>query len=40
MDAYPAAFAISPEFQMVTLDRDFTAFDNHGLELQLLNPAA
>jgi uncharacterized protein len=38
MDAYLAAFAISADLHMVTLDRDFRAFEQHGLQLRLLNP--
>jgi toxin-antitoxin system PIN domain toxin len=40
MDAYLAAFAISGDLQMVTLDHDFKAFESHGLQLQLLNSTA
>jgi toxin-antitoxin system PIN domain toxin len=39
MDAYLAAFAISGDIQMVTLDHDFKAFEGHGLQLHLLDPA-
>jgi predicted nucleic acid-binding protein len=39
MDAYLAAFAISGDLKMVTLDHDFTVFESHGLQLRLLNPA-
>lgn len=41
MDAYLAAFAISGRLEFVTLDRDFQAYEAHGLELRLLtSPAA
>jgi predicted nucleic acid-binding protein len=39
MDAYLAAFAISGDLQMVTLDQDFTVFESHGLQLHLLKAA-
>ena len=35
--AYLAAFAIAGGLRMVTLDRDFTAYLPHGLELSLLS---
>jgi len=38
MDAWLAAFAIAGALRMVTLDRDFTNFLPHGLDLMLLNP--
>lgn len=38
MDAYLAAFAIAGGLRFVTLDRDFKAYESHGLELELLNP--
>lgn len=36
MDAYLAAFAISVKLTFTTLDRDFTAFKKHGLDLNLI----
>lgn len=36
MDAYLAAFAIGGALRMVTLDRDFKAYEAHGLDLLLL----
>lgn len=36
MDAYLAAFAISGRLDFVTLDRDFQAYEPHGLKLRLL----
>lgn len=36
MDAYLAAFAISGGLDFVTLDRDFQAYQPHGLRLRLL----
>jgi toxin-antitoxin system PIN domain toxin len=39
MDAYLAAFAISGDLHMVTLDQDFTVFESHGLQLHLLKAA-
>ncbi len=36
MDAYLAAFAISAKLTFTTLDSDFTAFVEHGLDLNLL----
>ena len=33
MDAYLAAFAIKGDLTLVTLDRDFAAFEKHGLDL-------
>ncbi len=36
MDAYLAAFAVSGGLELVTLDRDFKAFEAHGLRLRLL----
>lgn len=38
MDAYLAAFAISGEMRLVSLDHDFKAYRAHGLVLALLNP--
>lgn len=36
MDAYLAAFAITGNWRLVTLDKDFLQFESHGLELDLL----
>ncbi len=36
MDAYLAAFAMSGGWCLITLDRDFLAFREQGLQLQLL----
>ncbi len=36
MDAYLAAFAISANLTFTTLDGDFTAFQKHGLDLNLI----
>ncbi len=36
MDAYLAAFAITSGMRLVTLDKDFRAFEIHGLDLCLL----
>lgn len=36
MDAYLAAFAITGRLEFVTLDRDFQAYEPHGLKLRLL----
>lgn len=36
MDAYLAAFAITGRLEFVTLDRDFQAYEPHGLNLRLL----
>jgi predicted nucleic acid-binding protein len=36
MDAYLAAFAITGRLDFVTLDRDFQAYEPHGLKLRLL----
>ena len=36
MDAYLAAFAMSGGMRMVTIDRDFTSFVTHGLDLSLM----
>ena len=36
MDAYLAAMAITGEWRLVTLDRDFLTFRNDGLDLQLM----
>jgi len=36
MDAYLAAMAITGGWRLVTLDRDFLAFRNDGLDLQLM----
>jgi toxin-antitoxin system PIN domain toxin len=36
MDAYLAAFAILHDAEFVTLDRDFSNFENDGLKLRLL----
>ncbi len=36
MDAYLAAFAILHDAEFVTLDRDFSNFENEGLRLRLL----
>lgn len=36
MDAYLAAFAIAGGLEFVTLDRDFKAYEAHGLRLRLL----
>ena len=38
MDAYLAAFAITGEMRLVTLDRGFRSFEAKGLDLCLLNP--
>lgn len=38
MDAYLAAFAILSGMDFVTLDRDFRAYEAHGLRLRLLAP--
>ncbi|HEY5893043.1 MAG TPA: hypothetical protein VIT91_07410 [Chthoniobacterales bacterium] len=38
MDAYLAAFAIAGGLRMVTLDHDFKAFVEQGLDLRLLIP--
>ena len=40
MDAYLAAFAVSATFDLVTLDRDFQAYEPHGLRLRLLARAS
>jgi toxin-antitoxin system PIN domain toxin len=37
MDAYLAAFAIAGGCRLVTLDRDFTKFEGHGLDLLVLD---
>ena len=39
MDAYLAAFAISGDLPLVTLDRDFKSFEKDGLQLRLLTPS-
>jgi predicted nucleic acid-binding protein len=36
MDAYLAAFAISGSWRLISLDRDFLAFREQGLQLQWL----
>jgi uncharacterized protein len=36
MDAYLAAFSIAAGLTLVTLDRDFQAYESHGLRWQLL----
>ena len=36
MDAYLAAFAIAGALELITFDRDFTNFTQHGLRLRLL----
>lgn len=36
MDAYLAAFAIAGGLELLTFDRDFTNFTQHGLRLRLL----
>lgn len=36
MDAYLAAFAISGGLRLTTLDRDFSGYKTHGLDLHLL----
>ncbi len=36
MDAYLAAMAISGGWQLISLDRDFLAYQKEGLNLQLL----
>lgn len=38
MDAYLAAFAIAGKMRLVTLDHNFKSFEEHGLDLWLLNP--
>jgi len=37
MDAYLASFAIAGGLRMVTLDRDFKAYESHGLNLELIS---
>ncbi len=37
MDAYLAAFAMSGELSLATLDRDFLGYESEGLELQFLD---
>lgn len=39
MDAYLAAFAISSNLALTTLDHDFKTWQSHGLRLTLLHPA-
>ena len=39
MDAYLAAFAISGGLQLLTTDKDFKAYERHGLALTLIDPA-
>ena len=36
IDAYLAAFAISDGLQFVTADKDFNAYQRHGLALMLV----
>ena len=38
MDAYLAAFAISGGLQLLTTDKDFKAYERHGLALTLIDP--
>lgn len=38
MDAYLAAFAMGGGLHLVSLDHDFKRFEEHGLDLVLLNP--
>ena len=38
MDAYLAAFAITGELRLVSLDRDFKIYQAQGLQLMLLHP--
>lgn len=40
MDGYLAAFAIAGNLELVTFDRDFANFTQHGLRLRLLGPKA
>jgi toxin-antitoxin system PIN domain toxin len=40
MDAYLAAFAIAAGLELLTFDRDFTKFTEHGLRLHLLGAKA
>ncbi len=40
MDAYLAAFAIAAGLELLTFDRDFSKFTEHGLRLHLLGAKA
>jgi predicted nucleic acid-binding protein len=39
MDAYLAAFAITADLSLISLDQDFRQFEPEGLRLQLLQVA-